>query len=288
MKKFAIALMFMISLVEIKLQAFDFTTNVELGVGYRRDKFRIESIPTADISIQRSWHDINAWTLYSEVEILTCNCWYFKAQGDYGWTDHGNEHYISIFDTPIVETLYDRSGRNGDLYDFEFAFGYEFSFCCHEWYFTPLIGWRWSGLNLKNGDLRTGDIINPNSGIDHHVRVNGFLVGFEAGWNFDCNWETYLGYEFSPLEYKNHFTEINTNAFDASYSQKSHNMTGNYLYLGTNYLLPWCGWYVGGQLDWRWNWAKHGNETNNLGASYQTSHCNWQSFGGELFVGYQF
>jgi hypothetical protein len=293
MKKLAIALMLLVSAVEMKLQAFDFDSNVDLGVGYRKDKFHYDTRyipPQTAFNYQRSWHDINAVTLWGKAEFTTCDHWYAKVEGDYGWTQHGSEHFKSQNNVSgsIIAAAYDRSGKDGNLYDAEIALGYEFSFCCHQWYITPVVGWRWNGIDIKNSDARALGSTFADSGSHNRVRLNGVLVGFKAGWNVDCGWDAYLGYEWSPLRYKNHFTVGSgdpATLFGDHYSS-SKSMSGNYFFLGSSYQI-FDGWKLGGQLDWRWNWSKTATE-NYLGVNYQNRHVMWYSFGGEIFVGYAF
>ena len=281
MRKFLSILMLVTALVGQKAQALDllngFESTGEVGFEYRRDNLKLTSnAPTSFVS--RHWNDLNVYLFTAKIEALSCNHIYLRAAGDVGTVD-GRQHFYRNNAGTI--TTSDAGSKSNLVYDFDVALGYEFSFCCHEYFVIPLVGYAQHGLDLKNREIT----LIPGSHTSHNLRWDGFLVGFKAGWDYDCTWKIYGGYEYQPLSYRDNFSEFT--GVTASYRQRSHHANGNYVYLGVNYVL--CdNMYIGARFDYRYFTSGNGNENDlTAGISYNAK-ATWQSYGGALLVGYQF
>ena len=299
MKKLLFLLLLPILAVEMKLQSFDGfeDINVELRTGYCNDTFRNSSLATstingirvpvpASLDVSRKFNNINIWTLGAQVEATTCNHIYFRVEGDYGWVNNGNEHFNVTTINPTTPVLdLSGSGRNGNSWDIEAVIGYEFSFCCREYYFTPLIGYKYTELNLRNNNF-TGV---PDSYTRNRARWSGPVFGFTAGWNYDCNWELYLGYEYQPLDFNNHYREfIPSSVIVSDYSsQQGARGNGNDVYLGVNYIFC-SGFYTGLRFDYNYYCSNHGTERVIDFGGQPIRNIVWQSVCGKIVVGYAF
>jgi hypothetical protein len=276
MKKLFLSLLLLVASANLK--AFEgFDADAELGFGYRSDEFKINSVNTnLGTALDRRFNDINLFVLDARLEGTTCNYFYGRIEGDGVW---GDSPRLRVLDASGPTTFTGR-GKDVNGWDWDAVAGYKFSFVCEEYYVIPLIGYGQHQLRLSS----TFDGETTRS----HYRSTweGLVVGFKAGWNYDCNIKLYLGYEWQDARHRNRANET-LGGVTTSYNFRNRNGNGNHFYIGGNYIL--CNdFYIGGRFDGRWFEANRGNVTASSGVPFSSRHASWNSYQGTLILGYNF
>lgn len=225
-------------------------SNLEIGVGYTQGQFEYVThvdpnnyvkanngarVPESyDLITTRKscWTDLNIQTIGARTNCATCDDFYFRANGNYGWITSG-KHRTDVFQrkpqNPNEEREEERrvgtiaAHTRGHIYDVSIAAGYQFQYCQDVAAFSPIFGYSWRGQRLRNShfefsnssfseSLEVGGSSSSSRSFDlaslhidsniveidnsYDTRWNGPFVGFDALYNLDCDWTLTAGYEY--------------------------------------------------------------------------------------------
>jgi hypothetical protein len=187
-----------------------------------------ESEPSTDLPVGSStlnWKNLNIAFIEGRGKYVTCDNFYLRAGGDYGWICSGentDSDYLKLTpESPKVEFSRSTARTKGHVYDANIAVGYEFHFCDDNLTFAPLIGYSWKGQHVHDSHLVQEIAFDPeypsedaysyylgSSGqsIDglhssYKTRWNGPFVGFDSEYHYDCEWSIIAGYEYHWGQY---------------------------------------------------------------------------------------
>jgi hypothetical protein len=164
MRFFAFTLLFITS-IATELSAADCCQSIDITAGWRRDRldwknkdihpsYSSNSSASTRANSKINFTDINSYTLSGEAKWIG-SCFYIRLSGDYGLTYDGRAHEkfkiedsVLYYDSLRAHTS-DPIKRNSEVYDFNLAVGYPFSFCCSRFYVAPLIGFSFHRQHLR-------------------------------------------------------------------------------------------------------------------------------------------
>ncbi|MBA3722376.1 MAG: autotransporter domain-containing protein [Parachlamydiaceae bacterium] len=297
-------------------------SSLEVGVGYRRDKFHWETnnslvndVPTRS---KIEWRDLNIWQIGIGGKYVTCDNLYFRGYADYGWITSGKARNteFAIGDSSISGASADfnsssnssNRSKKGHVYDASLAVGYVFKLCDDSFGIAPVLGYSWHGqhLNLNSftapvvGDSSLSSESGSSSKNKFNTRWNGPFLGLDFDYRFCCEWSVFASYEYHWARYhaKTHFN-IDPTVFDG-FNQSSKKANGSIANLGIKWDFCEC-WTLGLVGQWQWFTARHGHnrerflllddESSNEGAREEcfrisrVKSVKWQSASINLTVG---
>lgn len=133
--------------------------SVDCSVGWRRDNldWKVHRLDSSYVSGHANsriqFNDINSYTLSAKAR-WAGSAYYIRASAEYGLSDKGRAQERFKIDSPHlfhpirVETS-DRIKRRSEVYDFDAAVGYPFTFCCCRLNIIPLIGFSFHRQHLR-------------------------------------------------------------------------------------------------------------------------------------------
>lgn len=164
-------------------------TSFELGVGWRRDSidWEIKRLSASAIDALVSSH-----THFKEMDFYTVNgrimwggpCYYIRLSGDYGLSTHGrSKENFKIF-SPLLGGSLDITTRapvkrRSEVYDFNLAVGYPFSFDCYRWSVIPVIG-----FSFHRQHLHTKRHEESSSSSDYFNNSDNFTSSYPSSTSF--------------------------------------------------------------------------------------------------------
>jgi hypothetical protein len=193
-------------------------SNIEIGVGYRQDRFKWEtSVDTFDIGTgaigdsssfvpvhlrsELEWKNLRIWQIEGRIKYVTCDNIYFRAYGDYGWITRGknsdvdfvdfgsnNDYYFSGSDFDTGYDSYSSSAfsssrsrsKKGHVYDASLGIGYQFKMCDDGLAVSPLVGYSWHGQHLN---IHHGVQSYPYSFSNYSNYIENLHSTYKARWN---------------------------------------------------------------------------------------------------------
>lgn len=137
----------------------DCCQSTEISVGWRRDQLEWKThhldssyIP-GHANSRIHFTDINSYTLSAKAKWVDA-AYYIRLSAEYGLTDKGRAHEIFQIKSPylyypIEVKTSDPIKRRSEVYDFNGAVGYPFTFLCSRLYVVPLIGFSFHRQHLR-------------------------------------------------------------------------------------------------------------------------------------------
>lgn len=216
-------------------------SNIELGVGYRRDKLEWNTRSCCEVPIdgvgfpinlgsKLEWKNLNIWQIEARGKYVTCDNIYLRGYIDYGWITSGRvsdkddfsccsndcndcDNGFCGFDD-CDDCCFSRQScktKKGHVYDASLGIGYQFRMCDDSFAITPIVGYSWHGqhLNMSNGKDSCCDTCDDDccsdsfSGLKsrYNTRWNGPWIGFDLDYRLACDWSIFGGYEFHWAKY---------------------------------------------------------------------------------------
>jgi hypothetical protein len=223
---------------------------LEIGAGYRKDSFKFETVANPN-SFDRSsnysgysndydysdyysyyygsesdsevlpifksvldWKNLDIAFIEGRGKYVTCDNFYFRGGGDYGWICDGKNtdtDYVELYNEPEILFSKSTAKTKGHVYDANIAVGYQFQMCDDTFTLAPLIGYSWKGQHFHDYHLKQNEILDDSgylysfgssgysiSGLHskYNARWNGPFVGFDSEYRFGCQWSFMLNYEY--------------------------------------------------------------------------------------------
>lgn len=137
----------------------DSCPSIDVSVGWRRDSldWKTSHLDSSYVSGRAKsdilFKDINSYTLSGEARWVD-SFYYIRFSGEYGFTDKGRAHERFRINSPylyypIEVHTNDPIKRRSEVYDFNGAVGYPFSFFCSRLALVPLIGFSFHRQHLR-------------------------------------------------------------------------------------------------------------------------------------------
>lgn len=134
--------------------------SVDFSVGWRRDRldWKVRDLDSSYVpghaKSKLHFNDINSYTLSANARWCG-SAYYVRLSADYGLTDKGRAEerfklssHSYLYHPVRVETS-DPIKRRSEVYDFDGAVGYPFTFCCCRLNVIPLIGFSFHRQHLR-------------------------------------------------------------------------------------------------------------------------------------------
>lgn len=140
--------------------AFDcYIGSFDLGIGWRRDQLKWEVSDLADSSVDAiasshlNFKDVEMYMVHGKAR-WAGSAYYVRLAADYGWTDKGRAHEHFNISSPLVcgslgTFVSSPIKRRSEVYDFNLAVGYPFSFRCNCLMVVPLVGYSFHRQRLR-------------------------------------------------------------------------------------------------------------------------------------------
>lgn len=215
--------------------ADDCCQSLEMSAGWRRDdldwktnKLRGKGI-RGYVNSKIHFKDIDFYTLSAKAKWVGTN-YYIRASAEYGLSTKGRadeEFYLKSREVvyPLSISTSDSVKRNSEVYDFDLAAGYPFTFCDCSLSITPLIGFSYHRQHFRVKEK------SPHSGGCCYDETSSF-----KGSSFCVK-------SSNPFVYD----DISSNPFaSSSYSDQIASELGLFNWHRTDsYRFTWYGFYLG-------------------------------------------
>lgn len=185
--------------------------SADIEVGWRRDNLKWKthhlhsSHSFGHVNDRILFQDINSYTINGQVKWVASE-YYIRLSAEYGTTDKGRAHEHFHIHSPYlyypigVETS-DPIKRRSEVYDFDGAVGYPFTFFCCRLSVIPLIGFSFHRQHLRvkesehSSSSSSSNLQNSSSSqffLDHssssfHVSSSNPFVGFPSSNPFSSS-----------------------------------------------------------------------------------------------------
>ena len=135
------------------------SVNLDVGVGYRRDKFHwsiggIGGVP--NVLSELKWKHLNSVQVEGYGSYVSCRNYAIRVSGNYGEIYHGRNTDTDFLgnDETIPFSISNNNAGKGRLYDVDAGVGYRVTSTCGRFVATPLAGWSYHGqdLHLYDGE----------------------------------------------------------------------------------------------------------------------------------------
>ena len=235
-------------------------SSLEIGVGYRVDSLKWKTKSRFDDSSSSyysdssegpfrlesdlEWKNLNIWQIEGRGRYITCDNIYLRGSADYGWITSGKNtdkdkvgfnSYGSDF-----EFAHSHSKAKGHVYDVKVAVGYQFKLCDDSFAITPLIGYSWQGIHLKDRHLRQTFASFDDGSSSNYTRAKE-LNAKQGSYYSDYYYDYYSDY-FSS--YSDDYT------FSPSYSSDYSSYSTSYGGDHSRYNARWNGFFIGFDFDY--------------------------------------
>lgn len=157
--------------------------NVEVGVGYRNDKFSWSIAGpdnTPDILSLLKWEDLRMVEIEGSASYVSCTNYALRISGDYAKIYHGQNtdaDFLSDGKRDLFSYSKNNAGK-GHVYDLIAGGGYRVMSNCGRFIATPLAGYSWHGQNLHIYDgHQLIDLVSNDVG-----RIRGLNSHYNARW----------------------------------------------------------------------------------------------------------
>lgn len=259
----------------------DLVTTVDVGAGYRQDKLKwVFAGFSPGTAIHEKWNHIRMGYIEANARFVACQNILLKVDLDYAWSGWQNNHHAKLVDYNSASvTNYRKSKSECEAYDISAGLGYRFDlcYCCHEFAFTPLVGWSLHHLKFKNHAF-----YELPKFVHSTYFWNGPWIGFETAYQVCCDWKVYFDYSF-------HFGKFHTNIHEYFRHRKKEMTTyGNEFEIGTVY--QWCDfWFVGLKFNYKNYWTNRSHSIfDQDNDTHHSKFALWHSYMIGVDVGYTF
>lgn len=249
--------------------------SIDIQAGWRKDgldwktKHAGSSYLSALAKSHIDFKDMQSYTVTAKMRCIDTS-YYVRLSADYGigFKGRGKEHfklYSSLFDCSEVAVHTNNPAKSGnEVYDFNGAVGYPFSFFCSRLSFIPVLGFSYhrQHLLLKQPGLTHSHSSYPFSNsclTDEEIALGETSNGYHSFWSHNSY--------FFPQSYCNssnpfkHCHSSNPFAESSSSKETIAHALGLKNYRRTqNYRFTWYGFYAGFDLAYALdcNWTLFG------------------------------
>ncbi len=278
-------------------------TTVQFGIGYRSDDvdwkidFPVNELPESQSKLW--FKDIEIFTVQGRIK-SSCDCVYYRIDGEYGWVLDGDVRESDFFSFPVSavltpSTLYttvhpvthnDIKGKY--VADFSVAVGYPLQQCwCSNLQVVPTIGFSYDTQRLRaddheliSDDLTTEELnsLGFETGERGHSTYRstwwGPFIGVDLAWSCDC-WNVYGEFEYHFARARRERNSRTGSHFLDSY-RRTRSAYGFNFKVGSIYHFN-CNWFLDGHVSFK---------------DFTSNRCHdgisWRSFSIGLDLGYVF
>jgi hypothetical protein len=164
--------------------------NVEIGAGFRRDKFEWSIAGPDDfpnVLSELKWKDLRMATVEGAASYVSCRNYAVAIAADYGHIYHGkniDSDFLSDDEEDLFSRFENNAGR-GHMYDLSAGVGYRVMSTCKRFIATPMVGYSHHAqyLRIYDGD-QVFDLFGPPLGefpglnSRYNTRWFGPWIGF--------------------------------------------------------------------------------------------------------------
>lgn len=228
--------------------------SIDVEVGWRRDQidWKVNDLHShyvkANVDDKIDFKDINSTTISANAKWISTD-FYIRCSADYGWVDKGRAHENFHISSPY---LYDYSERVhtsnrikrwSEVYDFDAAVGYPFSFCCCRLSIIPLIGFSYHRQHLR---------VKQQVDYSSHVSSSNPYY-YDSYYYPDLSYSNFFDYysssDFYIDSYNAFYSDRFINPFDASSdSTIAYALGMRNPHKTSTYRLTWYGFYLGADM----------------------------------------
>lgn len=274
---------------------FDTVLVFDIGGGYRQDTLEWKTYPLSapGTVIKEKWNDLQIGIIETNAIFLACDHYMFKFDFDYGWFCSAGHQTVKTYNQSTHTLTQDvKAQTKGNVYNIDCALGYQFTWCCFRYGFTPLVGYSYHFQKLKNGSYKNelADDAKFTAKNAYRYRWRGPTVGFNAIVQLACDWQLIFGYTYHWLRYRAKILE-NFTPGTLPAKQKSNTAYGNEFMVATSY--EFCpDWFLLFKFDYKLFQANHGHYETDLGIRGEESsalrNVQLNSFNATMDIGYIF
>ena len=279
---------------------------VDIGTGIRQDAlhWNISGGPYGpNILSELKWKDLKIWEVYAELKFVLPYQIYFRFNGDYGKIFEGRNKDADYLEDNRKEpfSIAFSKANKGEVFDFSFGSGYQYSFFQDRLTVSPLAGFSHQEQHLRmiHGKLAL-DLFDPllegsMSTLHSHYRSQwwGPWLGVDVNFAVCSNLEIYGTYEYHWAFYtaSGHWN-LRTDFTDDF--EHSGNGCGSLVKLGTKY--NFCsGLDIGILFKYQLMQLRHGIDrifvldgSHAISAATRLNEVNWHTFSFLCTFGYAF
>jgi Protochlamydia outer membrane protein len=249
--------------------------SVEIQAGWRRDNidWKVRHVGSSYVDAMAKSHiefkDMESYTVSGKARFIDPS-YYIRLSADYGlgFKGRGKEHfklYSSLFDCSEVGVHTNNPAKNGnEVYDFNGAIGYPYSFCCNRLSVIPLLGFSYhrQHLRIKQPGLGHSHSSYPTGGsclTSEEIAAGETSNGYRSFWSHD----SYFFPESSSNSSNPFKSSQSVNPFanyDSSHQTIAHALGLRNYRRTQNYRFTWYGFYAGFDLAYALdsNWTLFG------------------------------
>lgn len=234
----------------------------DVSVGWRRDQldWKLDHLDSSYIRGHANSHihftDINSYTLSGKAKWVG-SCYYVRFSAEYGFTDKGRAHeqfkiHSPHLYYPIEVHTSDRIKRRSEVYDFNIAAGYPFTFLCSRLSVIPLIGFSFHRQHLR---VKQPEDISPSSSSSSS---SNFSSSSSISPSYSAYYYPSSSSEFFAYHSSSDFFVESSNPFKHSpylnpFSSSSDSSIASELGLSNShrtdtYRFTWYGFYLGADI----------------------------------------
>ncbi len=251
-KSFAfIASIFFMAFLSTSSLLADCCQSVDVSVGWRRDSldWKTDHLKSSYVSGRAKSHihfkDINSYTINGKARWVGSE-YYIRLSAEYGLTDKGRA--IERFHIKSPELYYpigletsERIKRRSEVYDFDGAVGYPFSFYCCRLTIVPLIGFSFHRQHLRVKEDEHSSYCSSDSYFNSYFNSSSDF--------FDCHSSS----SFYVSSSNPFISDPSSNPFSKSSSLDDNIASALGLknpHRTSNYRFTWYGFYLGTDINY--------------------------------------
>jgi hypothetical protein len=225
----------------------DFTCyrTADISVGWRRDNLDWKNKDFGSYSANAKSHihfkKIDFYTLNAEISWLASS-FYIRCSADYGLSDKGRADQKFKLDSPLLQyPIHVHTDnpvkRRSEVYDFDLAFGYPFTFCDCRLAIIPVIGFSFHRQHLRVKTNKHAHNYSSGS-FSEYTHGNDF---YSSSSYFDV----LSSNPFASYQSSNPFASSSSSDQNIAYELGLHNSHH------TNaYRFTWYGFYIGTDIGY--------------------------------------
>jgi hypothetical protein len=244
--------------------------SVDVSVGWRQDnlKWKMKHLDSSDISGHANsrilFKGVNSYTISGEAK-WAGPAYYIRLSGEYGTTANGRAKERFKINSPYLYHPIDvdtsnRVKRRSEVYDFDGAVGYPFSFFCCRLSVIPLIGFSFHRQHLRVKEKRhssfsssssSSSSVSSSSSSDyssssdsHHSHSSSYSYYYPSSlsdfFSHHSSSDFYVSSSnhFVSSPYLNPFSSSSSSTIASALGLKNPHRTSNYRF-------TWYGFYLG-------------------------------------------
>ncbi len=196
-----------------------------------------ENVLSLNDTYRSQWKDLRMINVGGIARAVTCGDFYGRFSGNYGYVCDGKYKPSGIYagNREFIDDLLSTCGlagpakkrAKGHVWDVSGALGYQMSFCDCDFKFTPLLGYAYHDTdfdtecgchNTASGaflggifdfsdfsdavDIGEQLVIHGKSKADYSSYWTGPYLGFDSTYQWDCNLNLFLNFEYHWAAYR--------------------------------------------------------------------------------------